>query len=294
MTRFLLIGRRGVVPALALLLWTGASFGQTAQVVPGTVGHSGKTYDVEYGSFHVPMNRRDPDSSLIELKFVRYKSTASQPADPAVYLAGGPGGSGIGTMRSGRARAFLALLDERDFIAFDQRGTGQSEPHNLRVGESVQLPLDQAGDPDRLCEIARQSAEAALASLRRRGIDPWGLTTEQSADDLDDLRRVVGARKLVLWGSSYGTHLALATVRRHPDAVAAVILAGTWSGVMLRVRNTSTPVRYARRQKVDVGTARASSLLECVTWKGSASGSRIPERRPQIIPKMTTGHYRLS
>ncbi len=197
-------------------------------VEPGTLEHFGRTYDVELGSFRVSMNRRDPDNDqTLELRFVRYKSSSPNPGHPAVYLAGGPGGSGISTMNSSRAAAFLALLDERDFIAFDQRGVGQSEPHDLRVDFRRELPLDEPTDLDDYCELAQEVARRALAMLKERGIDPWALTTEQSADDLDDLRKAVGAEKLVLWGSSYGTHLSLAAARRHPDSFAALILAGT-------------------------------------------------------------------
>ncbi len=232
MPRLLSLLGRGVVPALALIFASGQAAAQGREagdvvIKPGVVRHSGQDHDVEFGGFWVPMNRDDPDSSLIELQFVRYKSTSTDPAAPAVYLAGGPGGSGIGTMESTRARVLLALLDERDFIAFDQRGTGRSEPRDLRFAPRLQLPLDEQADAETYCEIARDSARRVLAGLQQRGIDPWGLTTQQSADDLDDLRKAVNAEKLVLWGSSYGTHLALAAARRHPDGIAALILAGT-------------------------------------------------------------------
>src|SRR5262245_11161633 len=44
--------------------------------------------DAELGHFFVPENRRNPSSRLIELVFVRFKSTASKPGPPVVYLAG--------------------------------------------------------------------------------------------------------------------------------------------------------------------------------------------------------------
>ena len=197
------------------------------ETTPGSLEHFDTTYDVEFGRMWVPMNRRNPDSPTLQLHFVRYKSNSPNPGPPAVYLAGGPGGSGISAMRSSRARTFLALLDERDFIAFDQRGTGQSQPQRLRVDRRVKLPLDKPPDLDEYCTIAQDIARDTLALLEEHNVDPWAFTTEQSADDLNDLRIAVGADKLILWGSSYGTHLALATVRRHPDAVAAIILAGT-------------------------------------------------------------------
>lgn len=233
MTRDTLIGGRAFAMAAVLAVVLAPTVAQDRKagdvlVESGTLEHFGRTYDVEFGGFLVPMNRRDPDNDqTLELRFVRYKSSSPNPGHPAVYLAGGPGGSGIGTMNSTRARAFLALLDERDFIAFDQRGVGQSEPHNLRVAGRHELPLDEPTDLDEYRELAQGVARRALAMLEERGIDPWALTTEQSADDLDDLRNAIGAEKLVLWGSSYGTHLSLAAARQHPESFAALILAGT-------------------------------------------------------------------
>ena len=82
--------------------------------------------DAEFGTVFVPENRSDPESNLIELAFVRFKSTAKNPGPPIVYLAGGPGGSGIGTARGSRFPLFMALREIADVIAFDQRGTGFS------------------------------------------------------------------------------------------------------------------------------------------------------------------------
>jgi carboxypeptidase C (cathepsin A) len=55
--------------------------------------------DAEFGTLFVPEKRSDPESNLIELAFVRFKSTAKNPGPPIVYLTGGPGGSGIGAAR---------------------------------------------------------------------------------------------------------------------------------------------------------------------------------------------------
>ena len=55
----------------------------------------GQTVDAELGRVSVPENRSDPRSRWIELAFVRFKCIAPTPGPPVVYLAGGPGGSGI-------------------------------------------------------------------------------------------------------------------------------------------------------------------------------------------------------
>jgi pimeloyl-ACP methyl ester carboxylesterase len=82
--------------------------------------------DAELGHLFVPENRRNPNSRLIELVFVRFKSTAQKPGPPIVYLAGGPGGSGIAAARGSRFPLFMAMREIADVIAIDQRGVGLS------------------------------------------------------------------------------------------------------------------------------------------------------------------------
>ena len=57
----------------------------------------------ELGHLAVPQNRQKPGSSLIEIAFVRFKSTAANPGAPIVDIAGGPGGPGIPNPKSGPA-----------------------------------------------------------------------------------------------------------------------------------------------------------------------------------------------
>src|SRR5438874_2407829 len=86
----------------------------------------GKTVDC--GFVVVPEQHANPDGPTIRLAVARFHSTADAPApDAAIYLQGGPGGA---TLSTGIVRAFTTLLTPtRDFIAFDQRGTGYSEPN---------------------------------------------------------------------------------------------------------------------------------------------------------------------
>lgn len=49
-------------------------------------------------------------------------------------------------------------------------------------------------------------------------------TTQQSADDLDLVRRELGIERWNLWGGSYGAELAVEVMRRHPDAVRSAII----------------------------------------------------------------------
>ena len=64
----------------------------------GTV--NGRTLSGDLGRLRVPANRAAPSGSDIRLAFVRLKATTPTPGTPIVYLAGGPGNSGIDNLRS--------------------------------------------------------------------------------------------------------------------------------------------------------------------------------------------------
>ena len=183
--------------------------------------------DAEFGTLLVPENRSDPESNLIELAFVRFKSTAKNPGPPIVYLAGGPGGSGIGTARGSRFPLFMAFREIADVIAFDQRGTGFSKP-NLTCLNRLALPLDVA--PQRAAaikELRENARDCAFYWHNVQRVDLTGYNTDESADDLEDLRKALGVNQISLWSISYGTHLSFAAMRRHPTSIHRAILAGT-------------------------------------------------------------------
>jgi pimeloyl-ACP methyl ester carboxylesterase len=181
--------------------------------------------DAELGKLFVPENRRNPKSRLIELAFVRFKSTAQNPGPPIIYLAGGPGGSGIATARGGRFPVFMAMREIGDVIALDQRGVGMSQP-NMLCSEAIDYPPDKEPSREALLALLREQSRICAARLRAQGIDLLGYNTNENADDLEDLRKAIGAEKISLWSISYGTHLALTAIRRHEKSLHRVILAG--------------------------------------------------------------------
>jgi len=182
--------------------------------------------DADLGTFWVPENRNDPESRWIQLAYVRFKSTSKTPGNPVVYLAGGPGGSAVGAAKGSRFPLFMAMREVGDVIAFDQRGTGMSQP-DIQCTDPLQLPLDaQTRDAviKRYIEVSRDCVEYWHDWQR---VDLRGYNTNENADDLEELRKVLGANKLDLWSISYGTHLALAMIRRHPSSIGRAMLFGT-------------------------------------------------------------------
>jgi pimeloyl-ACP methyl ester carboxylesterase len=185
-------------------------------------GWQGQETDAERGFFEVPEDRRDPGSRKIRLSYVRFASTAAKPGPPIVYLAGGPGGDGDGAATGPRFPIFMALRAVADVIAFDQRGTGLSNAIPERPAlDAPAAGVHQAG----LTSYFRTEFQSAWADWTKAGVAMTGYNTEQNADDIDDLRRHLGAEKVDLWGISYGSHLALSMLKRHGDRVNRVALA---------------------------------------------------------------------
>jgi pimeloyl-ACP methyl ester carboxylesterase len=186
---------------------------------------AGPPVAAELGTLVVPESRQATSQRTIRLKFVRFASTARKRAPPIVYLAGGPGGSGIEAAKGSRFSLFMALREIGDVIALDQRGTGASEP-GTDCTEQYMIPFAKPLDRAEAEAIFAEGMKNCFDRLRKDGMDPAAYSTLESAGDIDDLRRALGAEKITLWGISYGTHLALATLRAYGDHVDRAILAG--------------------------------------------------------------------
>lgn len=184
----------------------------------------GSTIPAEQGSFEVPEQRGSNAARKITIKFVRFKSTSPHPGPPIVYLAGGPGGSGIDASHGPRQPIFLALRSVADVIALDQRGTGLSNTIPPCTAALALNPNDGINEAS-LTGYYRRTLASCLATWRAARVSTSGYNSLESADDLSDLRKALGAPKIQLWGISYGTHLALATMRRHPALIDRVVLA---------------------------------------------------------------------
>ncbi|MCF7752179.1 alpha/beta hydrolase [Bacillus subtilis subsp. subtilis] len=185
------------------------------------------TIAAEAAYLDVPRHHAAPDGPRLRLRVVRLPATGGKSsAAPVIYLAGGPGGSGIGTARGPRWPVFDQVRREADVLLLDQRGAGGSEPppacpHEHRFEDAQPLQRDAA------LAALRDVAARCVAYWKQEKVDLGAYTTVESAGDIDDLRRALGVPKVSLWGMSYGTHLALATVRQHGDGLARVVLMGS-------------------------------------------------------------------
>jgi pimeloyl-ACP methyl ester carboxylesterase len=167
--------------------------------IPTQLGLSAGT-DYECGDL-ITFEDRNSENSTIRVHFVRFFSQANS-NNATIYFEGGPGGNG-GSMvaRLGRlGNDFLnALMVDGDFIVIAQRGTTLSVP-SLDcewIGECQQLTGDLPA-----------------------------YNTAYNADDVNEIRSLLGYEKLNLFGISYGSRLALEVMRRHGEHIRSSIIGG--------------------------------------------------------------------
>jgi len=179
--------------------------------------------DVETGRLRVPENRSTERPRTLELAFVRLKSTAAEPGPPLVVLPGGPGNSATALARSPVWRRFLEI---GDVVLMDPRGVGRSEPDLVWRSEAIR-PERFFGDRTTAVAHMAEICRAAAEHYGARGFDLRGYDAIQMADDVADLRRALGVERVHLLGHSWGTHVGLAILRRHPESVARFVSVGT-------------------------------------------------------------------
>ena len=256
-----LLKASGLTRAIAFALFAGAApafaddHAMSSKPTTIAVRDVGVIEGVEH-TLNVPENRRADESRPIALRFVVLPALKPSGAPPVIYLAGGPGGSATGAAGSQRWPLFDALRQNRDVILLDQRGTGRSyapPPCTSAVGWTAH----DVGDRTTFVTKQREALRECSAFWAAEGVDLAGYTTAESVADVAAVAEAVGG-KVSLLGISYGTHLALATLKAHPDIVERAVLAsveGLDQTVKLPAR---TDAYFARLQRaLDAGAIAA-------------------------------------
>ncbi len=162
----------------------------------------------------VPLDRTAPVPGTISLSVARKLAGPIPSRDAVIGLAGGPGQAAL-PLSEFIASAIAPALATRDLLLFDQRGTGRSDPLNCPILNDQQAL--EAATPSTIGALFQQ---CALEIGPSRG----AYTTSESVEDIEALRRAYGYEKLVLYGTSYGTKVALQYAERYPQHVEALVL----------------------------------------------------------------------
>jgi pimeloyl-ACP methyl ester carboxylesterase/AcrR family transcriptional regulator len=181
------------------------------------------------GRLVLPEDPTDPTGAKVTLVMMRLRSTAtasSSSGEPIVFLHGGPGGSAIGAVQSPAFRTlFEALRTQGDVILLDQRGSGQSTPSLIPPNKRV---FERGTLATRTTFLAFLQDESLVERERllKLSVNPARYTILESVADLESVRESLGTKGIRLVGHSYGTQLAQAYVRQHPEGASRVVLIG--------------------------------------------------------------------
>ena len=221
------------------------------------------------GSIEVPFERSDPSYGTTRIAFaVRERDQADRPSLGTIFAQeGGPGFASTGTANA-YTKLFDDLLERRDLVLVDMRGTGRSEP--------LDCPELQHGigpDPITLSECARQ--------LGKRFIS---YRTSAAADDLDAVRRHLGVGRITLYGDSYGTFLGQSYAFRHGETLKALVLDSAypargespWYGSLIRTGNQALALACRRVPRCSGNASRRlRKLVEFLRETGRGVGGLL-------------------
>jgi pimeloyl-ACP methyl ester carboxylesterase len=173
------------------------------------------------GYLIVPENRHKPTGKPIKLPFIYVVSNnPNKKKDPVLYTTGGPGGSSLGSVRNAHRRSFMK---DRDFIAFEQRGTHfalpclQCDEINVAIKQAYRnnLPKDS---------MVIEGEKKCRKRLIAQGIDLSAYNTVESAADIEDLRVALKIDSLNLMGISYSGGLLTTVLHNYPAGIRSLIL----------------------------------------------------------------------
>ncbi len=185
---------------------------------------------VDVATIEVPVDYAQPeDGRRIELFLARYRALDQENRIGTLLVnPGGPGFGGTGLAVNAADIYDRALRDRFDIIGWDPRGTGESEPA-IDCIDSFDpyftgvdsTPTDDA-ERAALVALAEQFAGECVAA----NPDLVHMTTNNSARDIDTIRRALGEETISFFGFSYGSELGTAWATMYPSTVRALVIDG--------------------------------------------------------------------
>jgi pimeloyl-ACP methyl ester carboxylesterase len=201
-----------LIPILLLstpLLWSTIAVEGTARASTIQFAPCSNASGNSCAKLQVPLDRSGTVPGTVSLSVERIQAAANPSRSAVVALAGGPGQAAIPILGAA-AKSVAAALKTRDLLVFDQRGTGKSGA----------LACSALEGGEALGAIGQAFERCALQIGAARG----SYTTQESIADIEALRTAGGYEKLVLFGVSYGTKVALEYAERYPQNVEALVL----------------------------------------------------------------------
>ena len=221
---------------------------------------AGLRNSVKCGVVQRALDPARPGGPTIDVHYVVVPAMARRKLpDPVFLLAGGPGQSAIDVAPQ-TMPLFSRLNNRRDIVFVDQRGTGRSAPLNC-VDPKRETLAEQAGTERQIELLLQCKADLLKLPYIRAASDLGFFTTTLAMQDLDAVRRQLGAQRIDLVGVSYGTRAGLEYMRQFPGAVRRAVLDSVAPPDMVLMTSSSTDAQAA----FDALLAACGRQADCAT-----------------------------
>jgi pimeloyl-ACP methyl ester carboxylesterase len=179
------------------------------------------SYSNQCGYLIVPENRKKANGKTIKLPFIVAKSNnPNKRKDPLLFTAGGPGGSSLGWITGVGARG---IINDRDCIAFEQRGTRYAIPNlwSTELSDAISESYRKNLSKD---SMVIEGIKRYKKALVKKGIDLAGYNTDETVSDIHELLSVLKIDSVNLFGGSYSGGLMLAVLQKDSSRIRSLIL----------------------------------------------------------------------
>lgn len=200
-------------------------------LIPGTAG-AGPAYDnpgdlnwtdcpaaamtdpgTQCAEVQVPKDYSVPGGETITVTVSRIPATSGTSQGVIAGNPGGPGGDALGMFADGAVTMPEQITQDFDLIAVQPRGLRWSTP----------LDCDVAGIPTSSLIAGNFGALYAACESQSPGYAEH-ITTENTARDLEEVRKALGVDRIGLYGTSYGTDLMSTYATLFGDKVDGLVL----------------------------------------------------------------------
>jgi pimeloyl-ACP methyl ester carboxylesterase len=257
-----LAGCAGTTPAPSR---TGITPGQSpvAPVLRWLTGTDG----LEMTSLLVPRDYAQPTGPQLTIALARLPATdPAQRVGSIVFNPGGPGISGIDTIRYGAGTLFTPAVRARfDIVSFDPRGVGLSSPRIRCLATPPQPGQPYPRNASERAEWIAAAREFDAACQSNSGDLLPFVGTENVVRDLEQIRAALGEPKLTYVGVSYGALIGTLYAERFPTQVRAMILDGPFDPALDAATEASDRAA-ALQQQLDLFLAWCASDRACTFW----------------------------
>lgn len=174
------------------------------------------------GSYPVYENRQTNTGRVINLNIVVIPAIhQGSKLSPIFYFEGGPG-IAVTSSASFFADSSVPYRWYHDIVLIDARGTGGSnnlDCPSLQIKPGLKEQFDEM--------YPKEAVKECFDSLSKRA-DLTQYTTTNVVKDIEDVRQWLGYGKIIVYGLSYGTRVALVYMKYFPSSIESAAL---WSPI---------------------------------------------------------------